>query len=240
MMPSSASSFASAGFVAVVVLLGACKSSSSPAPKSEPSGTTTVATTTTTAAGGAGGAGGSGGAPSSGGSGGTSAGGAGGAGGASCIHPEGTGETDITACGKTKLGFAPHDCGPDKNQPPPATLACMTGFSVFTAGAAEALAACLVQIPDAELCEESRTKSCLATVYAGVCEVPAVANACQNVKDTFCTNGDAFDVAACTERMRPFANGALVDVVNCVQQADPSLACQARFDTCVADRSNGF
>jgi hypothetical protein len=168
------------------------------------------------------------------------AGGQGGAGGAPCLEEAGTGQAAVTACGA--LSAAPHVCGPDATQAPPPSLACFAGFSVLSPGAAEALAACLVAIPEADRCDEAATKACRDDVFARVCVAPAVEGACENVDETLCAPGDGIDVAACVARLRAFANQALVDVVGCVQAAGASDAgtCQSVLDGCIAARAGGL
>jgi hypothetical protein len=135
---------------------------------------------------------------------------------------------------------APHACGPAKNEAPPGVLACFAGFTSFTPGSAENLAACLGGIALADACDDAKVTSCLQKTYSEACTSPSVANACKNFGATYCTGQDTLDVSACAARMKPFSTQALAAVAGCIQQASQGTPCQTAFDDCAKQQTGGF
>jgi hypothetical protein len=197
---------------------------------------TADATTTTSSGDGGGGEGGAGG------------GGAGGSGGGeTCAGDEGTGKT-VAECDDMNITPASHGggaasiCNPeggtDGAEDPWGYGACLQAFAVYTAGSAEVMLACLSQISvaPADACDIEQVVACVDEVYAKACDSQRAAGACQAFKDL--CGDDPFDLAGCTEDLKPFSDAGVQVWADCLNE-NPSDPCQQVHDDCFAKANGG-
>ena len=203
------------------LLLGACiiKSTTS----TDDTHTTTTHNTTSQGAGGSvptGGSGGTGGEISTGGN-------------ASCVDATGTGVA-VSACDDMNITPPPQGqsmlCGQNFDQPPPGYLVCQRGFSIYTAGQAEDLQACLAQIGVQDACTDELVIACVDQMYNAACTQQDVIDFCNGIA-TSC-NPDPFDAGTCASDLNPFGQAGLSDITDCINNADPGLTCQEAYDQC--------
>jgi hypothetical protein len=171
-------------------------------------------------------------------------GGAGGSGGGGmCVGPDGTGQSaascdlmEITP--STHNGPAASNCDPNGGtggtDPPPGYSVCIHGFTIFTAGSAENLRACLGQIngAPATACDFGPVNACITKMYNDACPSQLAADTCQLIKDMLCVMGEAFDVSQCADDMKPFNSTGMQRVADCITMS-PQTNCQAAYDTCL-------
>jgi hypothetical protein len=211
------------GFHAAVAigLLSGCVVTTGSGTGGTPAATTTAAATT------GGGGEGQGGEVGVGGS--TTTTGAGGA--AGCVGE--TGKAVIADC--EKLNIAPaagasSSCGVKMDEAPPGYGLCKRGFDLFNPGANANLVACLATIGVQDECKTDPLQTCVDKMFKDECVIPAIATACDSIKTT--CGADPFDAATCATDLNPFSDTGLMEMSDCINNADPTLTCQAAYDGC--------
>jgi hypothetical protein len=183
------------------------------------SGPASSSTTTTTSASSGGGEGGGGG------------GGEGGGGG--CVDAIGTGQT-VAAC--DELNIAPaqgasQQCGDGRDELPIGYRLCKGGFSIFAAGHAEDLVACLAAIGVQDACDAAPAQSCFDEMFNDACTRANIAEAC-NVIATSCAANDTFDAGQCALDLNPFSADGLAQLQTCFNGQPDTVSCQTAYDDC--------
>lgn len=150
-----------------------------------------------------------------------------------CVGSDGVGVVDDCE----DLNIAPAQgattqCGPDKNELPPGYNLCVRGYTLFTRGTADDLQECLAQIGVQNECDIEPVRTCVDQIFADACDTPEIADNCNGIADQ-CAPGEAFNVAGCTDQLRPFSNDGLKEIINCFNSTDPNqVTCQQAYDGC--------
>lgn len=148
-----------------------------------------------------------------------------------CVGSDGVGTVD--SC--EELNIAPSQgattqCGPNKNELPPGYNLCLRAYTLFTNGSADELQSCLALIGVEDECNDVPVRDCVDQMFADACDVPEIADNCKSIADQ--CPGEAFDLAQCTDDLRPFSNDGLTEILNCFSKSDPNLSCQQAYNDC--------
>lgn len=150
-----------------------------------------------------------------------------------CVGSDGVGV--VADC--EDLNIAPaqgatKQCGPDKNELPPGYNLCVRGYTLFTTGTADELQECLAQVGVQNQCDIEPVTTCVDQIFADACDTQEIADNCSSIAEQ-CPVGEAFDVAQCTDQLRPFSNAGLQELINCFNGTDPNkVTCQQAYDGC--------
>jgi hypothetical protein len=153
--------------------------------------------------------------------------------GGACVGSDGLGV--VADC--EELNIAPaqgatKQCGPNKDELPPGYNLCVRGYTLFTTGTADELQECLAQIGVQNECDIEPVTVCVDQIFADACDTQEIADNCKGIAAQ-CPAGEAFNVAQCTDQLRPFSNAGLQELINCFNDTDPNqVTCQQAYDGC--------
>jgi hypothetical protein len=148
-----------------------------------------------------------------------------------CVGSDGVGT--VSSC--EELNIAPSQgatkqCGVKKDELPPGYNLCLRAYTLFTNGSADELQSCLSLIGVESACDILPVQDCVDQMFSDACDVPEIADNCKSIAAQ--CPGEAFDVAKCTDDLRPFNNNGLTEILDCFSASDPKLTCQQAYDSC--------
>jgi len=135
-------------------------------------------------------------------------------------------------------GAAASICQPDGgtagSDPPPGYLYCQHGFSIFTAGSAEALQACLsmISVVPAEACNPKIASACIDEMYKAACSTVETDTLCKDTETQCGMIQEMFDGAGCAYQLKTFNDTALKAYVTCFNDKVMTMACQDAHNAC--------
>jgi len=170
-----------------------------------------------------GGAGGDGLSGAFGGEGGTGVGASGGTGGGECAGE--TGSHDVDSCTNTAelpIAAGADVCGENSNEEPPGIGTCVSFYTVYKTGVADAFLACAAEIgvEPTNACDPDQVEACVNEAHEAACPDQDVTDLCLNIKDG-CAAFDPVDTsmgdgAMCIYLATPFNAAGYTEWTDCV------------------------